>query len=40
MGDVNSASGGNWKEPLTSTDVSFNGYSTEETLDINKTFWQ
>ena len=39
-GDVNSASGENWKEPSTSTDVSFNGYSTEVTLNVNKTSWQ
>ena len=33
--DMNSASGENWKEPW--TPVSFNGYSTEETLNVNKT---
>ena len=34
---MNSASGENWNELSTSTDVSFNGYSNEETLNVNKT---
>ena len=36
-GDMNSTSGENWKEPSTPIDVSFNGYSNEETLNVNKT---
>ena len=39
-GDMNSTSGENWKKQSTLTDVSFNGYSNEETLNINKTCWQ
>ena len=39
-GDMNSASEENWKEPSTSTDVSFNVCSNEETFNINKTCWQ
>ena len=42
-GDVNSASGENWKQPLTSTistEALFNGDSSEETLNVNKTCWQ
>ena len=39
-GDMNLASEGNWKEPSTSTDVSFNGCSDEETFNVNKTCWQ
>ena len=34
---MNSTSGENWKEPSTPIDVSFNGYSNEETLNVNKT---
>ena len=40
---MNSASGGNWKEPSSSTvstEASFNGDSNEETLNVNKTCWQ
>ena len=40
---MNSASGKNWKEfssANTSREASFNGYSNEETLNVNKTFWQ
>ena len=39
MGDVNSASGERWKEPLSSitTEGSFNGDSNEETLNAIKT---
>ena len=39
MGDVNSASGRNSKEPSSSTlsrEASFNGDNNEETLNINK----
>ena len=42
-GDVNSASGENWKQPLSSTistEALFNGNSSEETLNVNKTCWQ
>ena len=42
-GDVNSVSGENWKEPSSSTistEVWFNGYSIEETLNANKACWQ
>ena len=42
-GDVNSASGENWKETsssVISTRASFNGDSNEETLNVNKTCWQ
>ena len=42
-GDVNSASGENWKQPLPSTistEALFNGDSSEETLNVNKTCWQ
>ena len=28
----------NWKEPTTSTDVSFNCYSAEETLNVHKAY--
>ena len=41
--DMNSASGKNWKEfssANTSREASFNDYSNEETLNVNKTFWQ
>ena len=43
MGDVNSASGENWKEPSSSTistEALFNGDSKKETLYVNKTYWQ
>ena len=42
-GDMNSASGENWKEPspsTISTESSFNGDSNEETLNVNKTYCQ
>ena len=42
-GDVNSASGENWKEASSSAisaEASFNGDSNEETLNVNKTCWQ
>ena len=42
-GDVNSASGENWKGPSSSKrsrEASSNGDSNEETLDVNKTCWQ
>ena len=41
-GDVNSASGENWKEASSSaisTEASFNGDSNEETLNVDKTCW-
>ena len=38
-GNMNSTSGENSKEPSASTDVSFNGYSNQETLNVNKTCW-
>ena len=37
---MNSTSGENSKEPSASTDVAFNGYSNQETLNVNKTCWQ
>ena len=39
-GDMNAVSEENWKEPSTSTDVSNNGCSNEETFNVNKTCWQ
>ena len=39
-GEMNSTSRENWKKQSILTDVSFNGYSNEETLNINKTCWQ
>ena len=42
-GGVNSASGEYLKEPSSSTtskEASFNENSKEETLNVNKTFWQ
>ena len=42
-GDVNLASGENWKEPSSSTispEASINDKSNEETLNVNKTCWQ
>ena len=42
-GGVNSASGEYLKEPSSSTtskEASFNENSKEETLNLNKTFWQ
>ena len=42
-GDVNSASGENWKEPLSSTistEAPFNGGSKDRILNVNKTCWQ
>ena len=41
-GDLNSASGENWKEPSSSTisaEASFKGDSNEETLNVNRTCW-
>ena len=35
-GDMNLPSGENWMGPSTSTDVLFNGYGNEETLNVNK----
>ena len=38
-GDMNSASGENWKEPLSwtvTTEALFNGDSKEEALNVNK----
>ena len=35
-GDINSTSGENWMGPSTSTDVLFNGYGNEETINVNK----
>ena len=37
---MNSTSRENWKESSTSIDVSFTGYSNEETLNVNKSCWQ
>ena len=40
---MSSASGENWEEPLssaTSTEVSFNSDSNEETLNVNEIYWQ
>ena len=42
-GDMNSASGENWKEASSSTistEASFNGDSNKENLNVNKTCWQ
>ena len=42
-GDVNSASGENWKESSSSAispEELFNGDSNEDTLNVNKTCWQ
>ena len=41
-GDIDSASGENWKEPSSSisTETSFNGHSNKESLNVNKICWQ
>ena len=40
---MNSASGENWKKPSSSaisTEAVFNSDSNEETVNVNKTFWE
>ena len=41
-GDIDSASGKNWKEPSSSisTEASFDGHSNKESLNVNKICWQ